>query len=79
MRPIAWLGRGSSGRPSASAIGARSDAQSRPIFYSLPRRRCYARRGLDRPASRHAGLLSLLPRPLSAAWKCSHALATCDR
>jgi hypothetical protein len=47
--------RGSSGRPSASAIGARSDAQSRPIFYSLSRRRCYARHGVDRPASRHGG------------------------
>ena len=33
------------------------------IFYSLPRRRCYARHGVDRPASRHAGLRSLLPRP----------------
>ena len=30
-------------------------AQPRPIFYSLPQRRCYARRGVDRPASRHAG------------------------
>jgi hypothetical protein len=29
----------------------------------LPRRRCYARHGVDRPASRHAGLRSLLPRP----------------
>ena len=29
--------------------------QSRPIFYSLPRRRCYARHGVDRPASRQAG------------------------
>ena len=28
-----------------------------------PRRRCYARHGVDRPASRHAGLRSLLPRP----------------
>jgi hypothetical protein len=28
------------------------------IFYSLPRRRCYARHGVDRPASRHAGLHS---------------------
>src|SRR5271166_6485800 len=55
--------RGSSGRPSASAIGTRSDAQSRPILYSLPRRRCYARHGVDRPASRHAGPRSLLPRP----------------
>ena len=54
---------GSSGRPSASAIGTSSDAQSRPIFYSLPRRRCYARHGVDRPASRHAGPRSLLPRP----------------
>jgi hypothetical protein len=35
----------------------------RPIFYSLPRRRCYAWRGVDRPASRHAGPRSLLPRP----------------
>ena len=26
VRPIAWLGRGSSGRPTASAIGTRSDA-----------------------------------------------------
>jgi hypothetical protein len=50
--------RGSSGRPSASAIGTRFDAQSRPIFYSLPRRRCYARHGVDRLASRHAGLHS---------------------
>ena len=33
------------------------------IFYSLHRRRCYARHGVDRPASRHAGLRSLLPRP----------------
>ena len=33
-------------------------AQSRPIFYSLPRRRCYAGHGVDRPASRHAGLRS---------------------
>ena len=41
----------------------RRPAQSRPIFYSLPRRRCYARDGVDRPASRHAGLRSLLPRP----------------
>src|SRR5580658_10584744 len=32
-----------------------SDAQSRPIFYSLPQRRCYARHGVDRPAGRHAG------------------------
>jgi hypothetical protein len=55
--------RGSSGRPSASAIGTRFDAQSRPIFYSLPRGRCYARHGVDRPASRHAGPRSLLPRP----------------
>ena len=30
---------------------------------SLPQRRCYARHGVDRPASRHAGLRSLLPRP----------------
>ena len=30
-------------------------------------------RGADRPASRHAGLRSLLPRPLGAAWKRSHA------
>ena len=29
--------------------------QSRPKFYSLPQRRCYARHGVDRPASRHAG------------------------
>ena len=43
---------------SASPIGTRSDAQSRPIFYSLPQRRCYARRGVDRPASRQAGLHS---------------------
>ena len=50
--------RGSSGRPSASAIGTRFDAQSRPIFYSLPQRRCYARRGVDRLASRDAGLHS---------------------
>ena len=39
------------------------EGQSRPIFYSLPRRRCYGRHGVDRPASRHAGLRSLLPRP----------------
>ena len=49
MRPrVLWLA-------SAGAIGTRSDAQSRPIFYSLPRRRCYARHGVNRPASRHAG------------------------
>ena len=34
-----------------------------PSFYSLPQQRCYARHGVDRPASRHAGLRSLLPRP----------------
>ena len=28
-----------------------------------PSRRCYARHGVDRPASRHAGPRSLLPRP----------------
>jgi hypothetical protein len=38
----------------------------RPILYSLPRRRCYARHGVDRPAGRHAGPRSLLPRLLSA-------------
>jgi hypothetical protein len=30
----------------------------RPTFYSLPRRQCYARQEVDRPASRHAGLHS---------------------
>ncbi len=50
--PIRYDGRG--------ALGRRS---SRPIFYSLPRRQCYARDGVDRPASRHAGPRSLLPRP----------------
>ena len=39
------------------ARGSRQ-TESRPIFYSLPRRRCYARHGVDRPASRHAGLHS---------------------
>ena len=67
--------RGPSGRPPASAIGTRSDAQSRPIFYSLPRRRCYARHGVDRPASRHAGLRSCFHVLLSAAWKRGHAQA----
>ena len=28
------------------------------MFYSLPWRRCYARHGVDRLASRHAGLHS---------------------
>jgi hypothetical protein len=28
------------------------------IFYSLARRRCYARHDVDRPAGRHAGLHS---------------------
>jgi hypothetical protein len=37
-------------------IWARSDARPRPIFYSLPRRRCYPQHGVDRPASRHAAL-----------------------
>jgi hypothetical protein len=39
--------------------------QSRPIFYSLPRRRCYARHGVDRPASRHAG--AALPASTSSS------------
>jgi hypothetical protein len=45
------------------------------IFYSLPRRRCYARHGVDRPASRHAGLRSCFHVLLSAAWKRGHAQA----
>ena len=54
------VGRGPLG---GSARGQRdwnavSEGQSRPIFYSLPRRRCYARHGVDRPAGRHAGLHS---------------------
>jgi hypothetical protein len=53
----------------------RSDAQSRPILYSLPRRRCYAWHGVDRPASRHAGLRSRFHVLLSAAWKRGHAQA----
>ena len=59
----------------ASVIGTRSDAQSRPIFYSLPRRRCCARHGVDRPASRHAGLRSCFHVLPSAAWKRGHAQA----
>jgi hypothetical protein len=39
---------------SCSRSRPRSDSQSRSIFYSLPQR-CYARHGVDRPASRHAG------------------------
>ena len=51
MRAIAWL----------------AVAQSRPILYSLPQRRCYARHVVDRPASRHAGLHSRfhVPSPCS--------------
>jgi hypothetical protein len=56
-----------------------SDAQWRPIFYSFPRRRCYAWHGVDRPASRHVGLHSRFHVLFSAAWMCSHAQATCDR
>jgi hypothetical protein len=41
-----------------SVAGGRHSESSIP-----PRRRCYARHGVDRPASRHAGPRSLLPRP----------------
>ena len=40
------------------------DDSSGPYSYSLPRRGCYARHGVDRPASRHAGpRLRCVPRP----------------
>jgi hypothetical protein len=54
-------------------------AAPRPHDYPVRQRRCYARRGVDRPASRHAGLHSRFHVPFRAAWKCSHAHATCDR
>ena len=55
---------GSRGWPRPARLERRSDAQSiGHVFYSLLRRRCYARHGVDRPASRHAGPRSLLPRP----------------
>ena len=52
-------------RPSCPRRRARGfqQTESRPVFYSLPRRRRYARHGVDRPASRYAGPRSLLPRP----------------
>ena len=56
------------------ARGSRQ-TEARPIFYSLPRRRCYARHGVDRPASRNAGLRSCFHVVLSAAWKRGHAQA----
>src|SRR5271165_2281024 len=68
-----WAFRGRGGpQPIPSAVlgqyavmsaGSRQ-TQSRPIFYSLPRRRCYTRHGVDRPASRHAG--PALPASTSA-------------
>ena len=57
------------------SLTPRSDAHSRPIFYSLSQRRCYARRGMDRPAGRHAGLRPCFHVLLSAAWKRGHAQA----
>ena len=62
-----WLrccctGRTRSSRSSASSTSPTVCTQSRPILYSLTRRRCYARHGVDRPASRHAGAALLLPR-----------------
>ena len=45
----------------------------RPIFYSLPQRRCYARHGVDRPASRHAGLHSA-----STSLPCSMDVQPCS-
>ena len=54
------------------AIAWPAVAQSRPIFYSLPQRRCYAWRGVDRPASRHAGLHSA-----STSLPCSMEVQPC--
>ncbi len=48
------------------------DTQSRLILYSLPRRRCYAQHGVDRPASRHAGLHSA-----STSLPCSMEVQPC--
>jgi hypothetical protein len=43
-----------------------------PSFYSLPRRWCYARHGVDRQASRHAGRT-----PASTSLPCSMEVQPC--
>ena len=54
------------------SLTPRSDMHCRPIFYSLPQRRCYARHGVDRPAGRHAGLHSA-----STSLPCSMEVQPC--
>jgi hypothetical protein len=44
-------------------VGTEVGRAGRPIFYSLPRRRCYARYGVDRLREPTRGAALPLPRP----------------
>jgi hypothetical protein len=56
------LARRSSGRPRPARLERVLRAVSAHLLFPSSAR-CYGRHGVDRPASRHAGLRSLLPRP----------------